>query len=288
MIGRALIDHLTARGDEVVGVVRRQSSALTVPTIEWDPARRRIDRDALASMGPIRAIINLAGAGIGDHRWSSDWRREIIESRVNATQLSATLAAERQIPLISASAIGYYGDRGDEMLDENAPAGTGYLAEVCQAWENASHDAPHRTTVRFGIVLSRRGGAFRRQLPLFQSGVAGRLGSGQQYVSVVSLTDVCRALMHVLDQQLEGTVNVVSPTAPTNSEFTRELAHQLHRPAAIPVPKWALRQVLGADRANELLLASQRVVPRVLLDSGFSFEHLTLMSVITAALADRN
>ncbi len=293
LIGSALVRALEARGDEVVRFVRPSSVATQGTIVRWNPHAGTVSSDDLDHAGTLDAIVHLAGAGIADRRWSPARRREILASRVESTTLIASAVASRPgvTRVVSGSAIGYYGSRGDEVLDESSTRGNGYLADVCDAWERAI--APARragttvATVRTGIVMSATGGALRRQLPLFRAGVGGRLGDGRQWLSPISLDDEVSALLWLMDQGLDGTFNLVAPTPVTNRDFTKTLGRLVRRPALAPVPRAALALVLGRDLADEAVLASQRVVPRALTESGFAFRHPDLDAILTSALTAR-
>jgi uncharacterized protein len=275
LIGRSLVAGLRARGDEVTALVRRPPAA---GEARWDPATGSIDAGALEGAG---AVVNLAGAGIGDKRWSAARRHEIVSSRVQGTTLLARTVAELAHPptaLVNASAVGVYGDRGGEELTEASTPGRGFLAEVCTAWEDATAPAARAgvrvVRLRSGVVLSAHGGALARQLPLFRLGVGGRLGSGRQWLSWISLSDEVRAILHALDEPaVEGPVNATAPEPVTNRAFTHALGRALHRPAVFAVPGFALRVALGADLASEMVLAGQRVLPTKLTATGFTFDH---------------
>jgi uncharacterized protein (TIGR01777 family) len=260
-------------------------------SLSWNPEAGTFDRAALDAAGPFGALVNLAGAGIGDRRWTPARKRIITQSRVRSTELAVRLVAEAGIPvLVNASAVGYYGDRGDEELTEVSTAGTGFLAEVCQAWEAAAAPAAESgarvVCLRSGIVLSAHGGALARQLPLFRLGLGGRLGSGRQFTSWITLADevavICRAID---DPELAGPVNAVAPGAVTNAEFTAALAAAVHRPAVLGVPRAALAVALGSEMADQLLLASQRVRPARLETVGHSFAHPELAGALKDVLA---
>jgi uncharacterized protein (TIGR01777 family) len=247
-----------------------------------------LGRDA-PSLEGAEAVVNLAGAGIGDKRWTDARRREIEASRVAFTaRLGKAIAALDHPPavLLSASAVGYYGDRGDEVLTEQSTPGTGFLASLCRRWEEATADASAAGVrvvhFRNGIVLARSGGALARQLPLFRLGLGGRLGSGRQYVSWVSLEDEVRGIEFLLSSTVQGAANLTAPLPVTNAEFTASLGRALRRPAKLVVPRFALRLALGGELADEMVLASQRAEPAVLHAAGFSFRHPTL----DAALAE--
>ncbi|HUO49426.1 MAG TPA: TIGR01777 family oxidoreductase [Acidimicrobiales bacterium] len=286
MVGRALRPVLAAAGHDVVALVRRAPGP---GERRWDPAAGVLDAGDLREAD---AVVHLAGAGIGDRRWSPARRAEILDSRVRSTALLSTTLARLDEPpavLAAASAVGWYGSRGDEVLDEDSAAGDGFLAEVCHAWEDAcgaAADAGIRVAhLRSGIVLDASGGALARQLPLFRLGLGGRLGGGRQWLSWISLADEVAAIVAVLeDQALSGPVNLVAPQPVTNAEFTSTLARLLHRPAFTRVPRAALRLALGGDMADEVVLASQRVVPARLLAAGFTFAHPELGGALAAAM----
>lgn len=236
--------------------------------------------------------VHLSGASVAGKRWTTGYRQELVESRVATTATLARVLAELKSPpatLVVASAVGFYGDRGDEVLDENSAKGSGFLADLCEAWEEASLPAAQAgirvVHARLGIVLSKKGGALRKMLPAFRFGVGGRLGSGQQWVSWVSLEDAVDALQFLMHSiEVSGAVNVTAPNPVTNSEFTQALAQKLHRPALFPVPAFALRLAFGRAMADEALLASQRAVPLKLRSSGFRFRHARLQDALRAAL----
>ncbi len=292
LIGSSLVAALRERNDSVVTFVRPTSRITNNDVVRWDPSRHLLDHDDLRRVGGFDAIVNLAGAGIGDRRWNAARKSEIFTSRESATSLLAEVARDSASGvgyLANASAVGWYGSRGDESLDESSTRGTGFLSDVCDAWENAALALGATGTtvarVRSGVVLSSRGGALRQQLPLFRVGLGGRLGSGRQWLSPISLRDEVAAILWVLDHRLEGPVNLVAPTPLTNRAFTRDLASALHRPAVFAVPAGALRVTLGPEMANELILASQRVIPLSLLSSGFKFSDPDAASALAQALA---
>jgi uncharacterized protein len=293
-IGTALVGALTERGDTVVAFVRPGGPARPGATVRWDPERHLLDDTDWRREGHLDAVVNLAGAGIGDRRWTKQRKREILDSRVNATALlvEALREAPGGVPfLASASAVGYYGSRGDEILTEQSEPGQDFLAQVCRRWESEAQilgaTGAGVASLRTGIVLSARGGALARQLPLFRAGLGGRLGSGAQWLSPITLADQVRAVLFVVDRRLEGPVNLVGPGATTNRAFTCAMAQTLRRPALLSVPAWALRLVLGAELADGAVLASQRVTPSVLLASGFTFRHGDVRAALRFALADR-
>ncbi len=290
LLGRALTDALSQRGDEVVVFTRPGSTPSPHPTLDWDPLRQSIAPADFERVGELDAVVNLAGAGIGDRRWTLARRREIRDSRLSVTRFLCELLARAgsRGHLVSASAIGYYGLRGDETLDEASTPGEGFLADVCVAWEDAATGyavaGGEVATLRTGIVLDARGGALARQLPLFRRGLGGRLGPGTQWVSPISLEDHVRATLFTLDHRLTGALNLVAPSPTTNAGLTRALSRALGRPGRFAVPSFALRLALGRQMADELVLASQRVVPTRLLGAGFAFEHATVEEIVRAAL----
>ncbi len=279
LVGTALIPVLTAGGHTVRRLVRgdpRQSEG----EIGWDPGGGRLQP---ADLEQIDAVIHLAGEGIASGQWTEEKRKRIRDSRVESTRLLAeTLARTNRGPkiLLCASAVGYYGDRENEVLTENAAPGQGFLADTCRQWEEAVQPARQAAvrvaSLRFGMVLSRHGGALRQMLPLFRFGLGGRLGSGHQYWSWIGIDDCIAAIHHVLTHDdLAGPVNLTAPDPVTNRQFTAILAKVLRRPALFPAPTAALRLALGA-MADELLLASARAVPERLLKSGYEFRHANL------------
>jgi len=289
LIGTALCRHLQERGDRVVRVVRR-SPQPGEDVIEWHPDRDEIDSGAFDGLD---AVVNLAGESIGARRWSSEQKRRLIDTRVQSTRLlSRVLAQSVRAPAIfvSGSAMGYYGSRGDEELVESSAPGHGFLAELAVAWETATAEASAAgrrvAHLRTGLVLGGDATALTRMLLPFKLGVGGRLGNGRQYWSWISLTDEVRAIAWILDHDdISGPVNLVGPAPVTNAEFSRALGRVLHRPALLPAPKLALEVLLGRELADELLFSSQRVVPDVLLRSGFRFEHETVAAALAAALS---
>lgn len=291
LIGRALSASLRASGDRPVGMVRRPPRP-GEDAILWHPADGTIDAPSLEGIG---AVVHLAGAGIGDKRWTDDYKREVLQSRTRPTRfLAETLASLTRPPsvLVSGSAIGYYGDRGDEVLTETATAGNLFLSEVCVAWEDAARpavDAGIRVAFgRTGIVLDRHGGALPKLLPLFKLGLGGRIGSGRQWWSWISLDDEVRALRWLIDHDVHGAANLVAPGAVTNAEFSRTLGQVLHRPAAIHVPAFGPKMLRGPQLAHELLFASQRVQPTVLTAHGFMFSHRDLEHALRSVLNRRD
>ena len=289
LIGRALVPFLTALGCRVVRVVRGRAGA---EEIGWDPAAGRLDP---ASLEGFDAVVHLAGEPIAGGRWTSESRRRILESRTCGTTLLADTLARLSRPprmLLSSSAVGIYGDRADERLTESAGLRTGpgtfFVEQVGHAWEAAVAPAERAgirvVRARTGIVLSPAGGALAKMLPPFRAGVAGPLGSGQQYMSWIGIDDMLGAFLHLMaTDRVSGPVNLTAPAPVTNAEFTATLARVLHRPAILPVPGAALRLLLG-PMADELLLASTRVIPERLVESGYQFRHSALESALRHVL----
>lgn len=254
----------------------------------WDPVAGTLD---WGTSGPFDAVIHLAGENIADGRWTRARKQRIRDSRVQGTRLLAeSLAALPSRPriLISASAVGFYGSRADHWLDEHSRAGEGFLAELCQAWEQATQPAIEAGIrvihLRLGVVLSKDGGLLERLVPIFRRGLGGVMGSGQQYLSWVTLSDVVRAIEFILKHDdLKGPVNLCTPNPVTNRELTKTLGRVLHRPTILPMPALAIKTLLG-EMGRELILASQRVKPRVLLDAGFEFEHAEIEGTLKAAI----
>ena len=272
-VGRALAPALAADGHAIFRLVRTRPRG--AGEFRWDPTAGILDPAAIDSCD---AVIHLAGASIAAGRWTRSRKAEIMESRRAGTRLIASAIA-RASPaprvLISASAVGYYGDRGDEVLTEASAPGGGFLAEVARAWEEAAaRAAPTRVVLlRQGVVLARAGGALPRMALPFRLGLGGPIGGGRQWMSWIVLEDLVRVFAHVLaSDTLDGPVNVVSPHPVTQRDFSRSLGRVLHRPAFLPTPGWAIRLVLG-EMAKDLLLSSQRVSPGRLLATGFEFEH---------------
>jgi len=281
-IGQALVSHLGASGHRVVRLVRRGADA-SRGDVTWDPTKGVLDPAALDG---VQAVVNLAGEPVAE-RWTAERKRRIKSSRIEGTTLiTKTLVGLARPPrvLVNASAIGIYGDRGDEILDESAKPGTGFLADVAQAWEASAAPAIERgirtVLTRFGIVLGAAGGALEKMLPPFKLGAGGRLGSGKQWMSWVTLDDVVAAIDYAItSDRVSGPVNVVAPNPVTNADFTHELGHALHRPAVATVPAFALRFAYG-EMGEAVLLASQRVAPAALQRAGFLFKHTLLADAL--------
>lgn len=287
LIGRALAAALARRGDEVVRLVRREPGA---GEAHWDPTAGTVDRAALDGAG---ALVDLAGAGIGDRRWSPARKEVVVASRVAATTVLVRAIADLEQPpgtLVNASAVGFYGDRGDEVLTEDSAPGSGFLADLCQRWEAAALAAEASGTrvvcLRSGVVLARHGGALARLVRLVRLGVGGRLGSGRQWVSWISLDDEVGAILHLLSAtSIAGPVNLTAPSPVPNAALTRSIARAVHRPAFLAVPSFALKIAVGRELAAEVLLASQRALPHRLTDSGYQFRHPTLDQALAAILS---
>ncbi|MGD0313281.1 MAG: TIGR01777 family oxidoreductase [Acidimicrobiales bacterium] len=294
LIGTALTNRLVGGDHTVTRLVRGAPvPGSSTNQVTWSPDRHEIDAGALDRYGPFDGVVHLAGAGIGDRRWSAARKNVILESRTDSTRLLVkTLLGLSPTPpvLVSASAVGFYGVRGDEELTEESAAGSGYLAEVCRAWELATRpaqDAGIRTVLlRTGIVLSRHGGAWGKQLPLFRLGLGGRMGSGAQYRSWITLDDEIDVVLRCLaDDGLRGPVNATAPEPATDAEVAHAIGAVLHRPTAMVVPATALRLVLGAEMADQLVLGGQRALPAALESRGFSFAHPTLVEAVGSVLA---
>lgn len=287
LIGTALGDSLSDSGDEVVRLVRRPPK--TAGEVFWDPANGDLD---VAAVEGFDAVVNLAGAGIGDRRWSDARRDLILDSRVQSTELlAAKLAATKRKPevFISGSAIGFYGDRIDPVTEVDGPSDPpDFLSEVTIAWEAATGEAERagiRTAhIRTGIVLARTGGALGKLLLPFRLGVGGRLGSGETWWSWISIADEVRAIRHIIDTPLSGSVNLTGPNPVTNAELTKVLGRVLRRPTLLPVPRFALEALLGKELAASLLFTSARVLPEKLQQSGFEHVHPTIESALRAVL----
>jgi uncharacterized protein (TIGR01777 family) len=262
---------------------------VSVREIEWHPERNELNPAALTDT---QAVVVLAGAGISDKRWSAEYKRILLQSRLHSTTTIARALAglpdhSRPATFISASAIGYYGDRGDEVLDETSAAGTGFLADLCREWEAATAPAEAAgvrvARLRTGLVLAASGGLLKRLVPIFKAGLGGKLGSGGQYQSWISLSDTIGAVCHLLTtEQIAGPVNLTAPDPVRNREFSATLASVLHRPSFIGVPGFAIRLALG-EFADQGVLASQRVIPTALSASGYRFEHRDLRSALNWA-----
>lgn len=282
LIGTALAQHLSSQGHRVVRFTRQTSSGSD--SIAWNPRTGSIEADKLRG---IDAVVHMAGAGIGDKRWTTDYKREILESRTKSTALLAsTLADLSDGPkvLLSGSAIGIYGESETATFTEESPAGSGFLADVCVQWEAATAPAEKAGVrvahLRTGIVLSPKGGALKKLLPLFKLGAGGRMGSGRQWQSWISIDDEIAAIQHLLASSVTGAVNLTAPTPVTQAEFTKTLARVLKRPSFVPVPTFGPKLLLGSELADALLFTGQKVLPTVLERDGFRFAHADLESAL--------
>jgi uncharacterized protein (TIGR01777 family) len=287
LIGTALTNALQADGHVVVPVVRRPVAA-GERAVSWDPAKGQIDTEALNG---VDAVVHLAGAGIGDKRWSDERKRVILESRTKGTALLAEALAsldDKPPVLVSGSAVGYYGDGGDTVLTEQSPPGNLFLSEVCVAWEAAVSPAVEAgirvPIIRTGIVLSTDGGALAKTLPLFKLGLGGKMGSGRQWWSWISLADEVAAIRFLLHADVDGPVNLTAPNPVTNAQFTKALGQALGRPTVVPVPSFGPKLLLGSQLADELLFFGQRVEPSRLAEAGFAFAHPTIEKALTGML----
>lgn len=293
LVGTSLTQRLASEGHEVVRLVRpgkpAQSSSLPGTTAAWDPATGKIDE---AAAGAADALVHLAGVSIADGRWNAARKNLLRTSRVDATHLLVESLAKFKRPpraVISASAIGFFGDRGDEELTETSAPGNSFLAKACVDWEaevsRASKFGARAAMLRFGIILAPNGGALSRMALPFKLGAGGKLGSGRQWMSWLTLAEALNIIVLALaNSNVSGPVNAVAPGAVRNSEFTRVLASVLHRPALFPAPAFALRLALG-EMADELLLSSQRVIPAKLQTLGYAFAQTDLRSALESVLA---
>lgn len=286
MVGRALGPLLETQGHQVVRLVRGRTE--TAGTLYWNPAAGELDAEKMEGFD---AVVNLAGENVGAGRWTAARREAILRSRIDTTKTlvmaMAKLARKPEV-FVNASAVGFYGERGDEELTEESAIGLGFLPEVCLVWETHAEGAARagiRTALmRFGVVLSPEGGALAKLLPLFRAGLGGRVGHGRQWMSWVSLDDAVGAIYHALmEPRCAGPVNVVAPEAVTNAEFSAMLGRVLHRPAVLPVPALALRAVFG-EMADATLLASTRAMPARLLGTGYSFRQGALEAALRSGL----
>ena len=275
LIGTALRRSLEADDHTVLRLVRSGDDGPGL--VRWDIGRGEIDASSLEGLD---AVVHLAGEGIGDKRWTPDQKREILDSRTQGTTLLAEALAsltDKPAVLVSGSAVGFYGDRGDEQLTEGSGPGTGFLTDVVVAWEAAAQPVEpagiRLAKIRSGIVLDRDGGALAKMASIAKLGLLGKLGSGKQWMSWVALADHVRAIRFLIDTEITGPVNVTAPTPVTNAVFTKTLGRVLHRPTVIPVPRFGPKILLGAELAEALLLEGQRVMPEVLLEAGFAFRY---------------
>ena len=276
LIGSALVGYLKSQGHTVQRLVRRP--ALSSEEITWDPIAGTVDMEALAG---VDAVIHLAGAGVSDKRWTKKYKSEILNSRLlGTTTIAKAVAIVKPQVFISASAIGWYGESGNRAVIESDRVGDDFLAAVCHEWEAAADLAGDVRTVklRTGLVLDPTGGALGKMLPLFRFGLGGKLSNGKQWWSWITLHDQIRAIAFLLENKVSGPVNLTSPNPVTNSEFTAGLARAMHRPALFPVPAFALKIVLGGFSAE--VLGSKKVMPQVLTEAGFTFDHPHISSAL--------
>jgi len=288
MLGTALRHSLDLRNIKILQLVRHPPSSPA--ELSWNPNAPAPIPDTKPLEG-LTAAIHLSGANVAEHRWTADFKKQMVSSRFDSTHALATmLAGLRQPPkaLLVASAIGIYGNREDEILDEKSNPGTGFLADLCKQWEAAAQpavDAGIRVVhLRFGVVLARQGGALAKMLPIFRLGLGGPIASGRQWISWISLPDVVSAILFALDHtDLSGAVNLTAPAPVTNRDYTKALARAVHRPAILPAPAFALRLALG-EMADEALLSSARAVPAKLQAASFQFAHPTIDSALAALL----
>ena len=290
LVGSLLANSLRSDGHEVFNLVRRAPHSES--EVEWYPERGSL---ALARLEGMDAVVHLAGESIAEGRWSDEKKKRIRESRVKGTTvLSEALANLKHPPktLISASAIGYYGSRGDLILTEQSAPGNDFLAGVCLEWERATESASQQgirvVKARFGVILSADGGALKKMLPPFRMGVGGRIGSGKQWMSWIALDDVVAGIAFAIkNEALAGPVNFVAPKPVTNAEFTKALGKALSRPTIFPIPEFGVRLAFG-EMADALLLSSQRVEPAQLKNAGYEFEYFELVSALNHLLAQRS
>ncbi len=284
-VGSALVKSLEQSGHDVICLIRSRTSNTGVL---WDPEKNLIEADKLDRLD---AVVHLAGENIAGQRWDSAQKLRLVNSRIKGTTLLAESLAHRRNPpgvLVSSSAVGYYGNRGSELLREDSSPGRGFLADLCRQWERSTDAAAQKGVrvvhMRTGLVLGPGGGVLGKMLLPFKLGVGGKIGSGDQYMSWISRDDLCAAFLHAIQtESLEGPVNGVAPNPVTNLEFTKTLGRVLARPTIFPVPAFAARLAFG-EMADELLLASQRVEPVKLQESGFSFRHATLESALRSSV----
>jgi uncharacterized protein (TIGR01777 family) len=282
LIGTTLVGHLKSEGYTVQRLVRR--SAHAPDEISWDPKNGTVDLDALAG---VDAVIHLAGVGVGDKRWTKKYKSEILNSRLlGTTTIAHAVAFVKPKVFISASAMGWYGETGNRAVTEKDRAGDDFLAAVCHEWENAADLAGNVRTVklRTGLVLDPTGGALGKMLPAFRFGLGGRLGSGKQWWSWITLHDVIRAINFALENPISGPINLTAPNPVTNQEFTSALARALHRPAVFPVPAIALKLAFGGFSSE--MLGSKKVMPEVLVNTGFTFDYPHIGAALAALVEE--
>ena len=282
LIGTTLVGHLKSEGHTVQRFVRRP--VVAPDEIQWDPKSGYVDIEALRG---VDAVIHLAGVGVGDKRWSKKYKSEILNSRLLGTTAIAHAVNEvKPQVFISASAIGWYGESGNRSVIESDRVGDDFLAAVCREWEGAADLVTDVRTVklRTGLVLDPTGGALGKMLPLFRLGLGGKLGNGKQWWSWITLHDVIRAITFLLENKVEGPVNLTSPNPVTNQEFTSALARAMHRPALFPAPAIALKIALGGFSSE--ILGSKKVIPQVLSDSGFTWDYPHITNALTALIQE--
>ena len=284
LIGNALVSHLSKNGHEVIKLVRRK--AVGPQEFSWNPASHELD---IQNLGQIDAVINLSGAGVGDRRWTTNYKREILNSRVDATSTLVSAIGEMTVKpkvLVNASAIGFYGDRGMQTVDETSNKGEGFLADVVEDWEASAMKATSYgvrvVLARTGLVFTNRGGALAKLLPLFKLGLGGKIAGGNQYWSFISLEDEIRAIYFLLENEISGPVNLTSPSPATNAEVTNSLGRALKRPTLLAVPGFALHLVLG-EFASEIT-GGVKVLPMVLQKAGFTWNHPTIDDVVSTVI----
>ena len=283
-IGAELLAYLRGRGHEVRRLVRKEAQ-LKEDCILWDPQHHELNP---ADFEGFDVVINLAGENIMGGRWTPEKKRKIKESRIMGTRILCELISRLQSPprlLISASAIGFYGNRGDKLVSEDSPPGEGFLSEVCQKWESATESLVKKgiqvVKLRIGIVLSFKGGALGKMLIPFKLGLGGKIGSGRQWMSWISMDDLMGIFLHIIGHsEIQGPVNAVTPNPVTNRAMTKVLGRILHRPTIFPIPAFIVRLIFG-EMADEMFLSSTRVVPNVLLQTGYSFLYPDLKGAIT-------
>jgi len=278
LIGTTLVGHLKSEGYTVQRLVRRAAHA--PDEISWDPKNGTVDLEALAG---VDAVIHLAGAGVGDKRWTKKYKSEILNSRLlGTTAIANAVAHVKPKVFISASAMGWYGETGNRAVTEKDRAGDDFLAAVCHEWENAADLAGDVRTVklRMGLILDPTGGALGKMLPPFRFGIGGRLGSGKQWWSWITLHDVIRAIIFALENPISGPINLTAPNPVTNQEFTSALARALHRPALFPVPSLALKLAFGGFSSE--MVGSKKIVPEVLVNAGFTFDYPHIGAALAA------
>lgn len=282
LIGSALVGHLKSEGHTVQRLVRRP--AINAEEIQWDPVAGTVDMNALSG---VDAVVHLAGAGVGDKRWTKKYKAEILNSRLLGTTTIAKAVAEvKPQVFISASAMGWYGETGNRAVSETDRAGDDFLAAVCREWEGAADLAGGVRTVklRTGLVLDPTGGALGKMLPFFRFGLGGRLASGKQWWSWITLHDLIRAITFALEEPISGPINLTTPNPATNQEFTAALARALHRPAVLPVPGIALKIAFGGFSVE--MLGSKKVVPEALVNAGFTFDYPHLGPALAVLVKD--